>query len=575
MNYFLIRHLILKDVHHQRIRVVLIWLMAYLLPLTNLFQNEHLNDLVAVSKTGMAIVFFLLIVLTWVSAILLDPTCGSNRFLTTRPIKWTTLLASKVLFVLLFLWVPIAIFRLLIIWTAGVQLSFPDQALYLFESTLLLSAIASLFVLPALFFQRLTTIILTIVGCVFFGYIFSIFWSVVWSTLNFDSVFLSPSPPGAPDVDPRLALSLRISSFLVVCTILALTMVPVGILRYWKPSLAVPLTLVFAGFFLSLTYAMYWPYQLDQFASDEATMPKDLPSPLRDQVHMTLQNPSWDISRTWNGNTSYEKERLESHLIQKLHFDGVIRPLLIWRTGSNVEVSLLSGKRLHAQSGDFRGAYSHYYWIYDYFRKECSGITPSNPDYENSDMNLSFTFCGHDRSSHHHPDISDLELPGAAIRGNASFEVARLQILRVMPFKIGARLDLKRQVYEIRQIMPSERTIKFLVNRSMVPLILRGDLERLQAQASSMDYSNFVIINRRTGEILDDKNDSIYFNPFDGLALQWWTLTRKLPPGATQEQLSPPIPSDWLDDADICFFDFEPLGSVSFPFSATVTNVVH
>jgi hypothetical protein len=572
MNFSLIRHLILKDVRNQRVRLILIWLMAYLLPLTNLFQNRYLNDLVAASKTGMIILFCLLIILAWVSAILLDPTCGSNRFLTTRPIKWTTLLASKILFVLMFLWVPVVIFRLAIVWTAGVQLSFADQALYLFETTLLLSAVASIFVLPALFFQRLTTIILFIVGCVFFGYILSIFGSVVWSTLSPDSVFLSPQSSGVPDVDPRYSLSLRISSFLVVCTILALTIVPVGILRYWKPSLAVPITVVFAGIFLSLTYASYWPYQLDQFASDEPAAPGELPSPLRNQIHFSLQNPSWDISRTWNDNSDYSKKNLEFHLLQKLHFDGVARPLLIWRQSSDVEVSLLSGKKLTSKSGDSRGTYSRYYWVYDYLRQACSGITPANPDYENADMTQSFTFYGHNRLGHS-PDISDLELPGATIRGNTSFQVARLNILRIMPFKLGARLDLTRQCYEIRQIIPTDRTIKFLLNRSMVPLILRGDLERWQG--NSMEYVPFLIINRRTGEILDDKNDSDYYNPFDGLALQWWTLTRKLPPGAPKDELPPLLPSNWLDDADICFFDIEPLGSVNFPYGATVTNIIH
>jgi hypothetical protein len=107
----------------------------------------------------------------------------------------------------------------------------------------------------------------------------------------------------------------------------------------------------------------------------------------------------------------------------------------------------------------------------------------------------------------------------------------------------------------------------------MVPLILRGDLERLQGLSN--EYAPFVVINRQTGEILDDKNDSDYFNPFDGLALQWWTLSKKPETGAPKDQPTPPIPNDWLDKADICFFDIEPLGTVTFPYNAAVNNVIH
>ena len=560
MNYLFIRHLILKDVRHQRIRLMLIWLMAFLLPSTNLLQNAPLNDLVATFKVGIAILFFLLIVLTWVSAILLDPTCGSDRFLATRPISWTALLTSKALFVLLFLWVPIVIFRLLNVWADGVPLSFLDQAFYLFESALLFSAVASFFVLPALFFRRLTTVILTLVGCAFFCYIFSIFWSEMWSTFNLDSVFMLSAPVGGADIDPQLSFSLRVSSFLAVFAVLGLTMVPVGVLRTWKPAIAIPATVVFAGFFLSLVYAFYWPYQLDQFASDEPAIPRELPSPLRDQIHFTVENPKWDLSRNWknNGNADEAKKNREFRLVQTMRFNGVTRPLMIWPRGGDVEVSLLSGKKLISQNGDSRGAYSSYNWNYDYFRKECAGIAPASPDYENSDYTESVTFYGHNPTGHR-PDISDSELPGASIQGNATFGVARIKILKMTPLRAGARLNLTRRICEIRQIVPSERTVRILLNRSFVPLLLRGDLEHLP-DYNDMNSLPFVVINRRTGEILDDNRGSEYFNPFDGLMLQGWTLSRALPAGAPKDQPPPPISRDWLDDADILLFRHRSFG---------------
>src|ERR1700677_3276057 len=278
MNTFFVRHLILKEVRYQRARLLLIWLMVYLLPLTNFFQNEHFNELAATFKSGMIILLGLLIVLTWVSSILLDPTYGSDRFLTTRPLKWKLLLVSEILFVGLLLWIRVIIFRLAILWATHVQLSYQDQAFYIFESTLFFLAAAAPFVLTALFFRRLIAVILFIGGSVIVGYIFGILWSVGCDTFNLNSVCLPPTVAGAPDGDPHLAVSLRISSFLVVCAILAVTMVPVAMLRYWKPALPVPLTVVFAGLFLCLAYDTYWPYALTQIASDQTPSPRELAS---------------------------------------------------------------------------------------------------------------------------------------------------------------------------------------------------------------------------------------------------------------------------------------------------------
>jgi hypothetical protein len=382
-----------------------------------------------------------------------------------------------------------------------------------------------------------------------------------------DSVFVFPAQPD----DARMSLSLRISSFIVVCTILAVTMVPVGILRYWKPSIPVPLTLVFAGGFLSLVYGFYWPYQLDQFASDQPSLPGELPAPLRDQIHLTIQNPSWDVSRTWDENSDYAKKNLEFRLTQKLHFNGVTRPLLLWRLVSTGDVSLLSGRKLTCQNWNSEPDIRSYWWGYDYLRMECSNIVPTNPNYENSDRKETYTFYGH-TGARQEPDISDVELPGASINGSHTFEVARLNILSMMPLKVGALLTLKRQVFEIRQVVPSEKAIRVLLNQSMVPLLLRGDLESLLDER--FDSVPFFIINRRTGEILNSSSESVYFNPFDGLSLQWLALTRKHSVGAPKDEPPLPIPGNWLDDADICFDEIESLGTVNIPYSEKVTNII-
>jgi hypothetical protein len=569
MNFLLIRHLILKEIRYQRIRLILIWLMAYLLPLANFFQDQYFYPLVDIFKTSLIVVLAITILLTWVSSIFLDPTFGSDRFLTTRPIRWTTLLASKVVFVLLFLWIPALIFRLLIVWTAGVRLSFLDQSIYLFETTLFFFAAASLIVIPALFFRRLTTLLLFIVGFVFSGYLLLLLSGVIWDALDLNTFFLLSRPYGT-DPNPQLTLSLLVSGFMVACLITATTIVPVAILRYWKPSIAIPFTVTFAGFLLALVYGTTWPYSFDQLASDAPLEPDELPSSLYNKLHYSLESSTWDISRDWNGNSDYAKRTLETHLILKLHLDGITRPLFIQGQPSTVQVTLATEKKLPPSGGYPRNTYFRYDWIDDYFRQVCCGIPPANPLYENLDMTQVFSFQGHrDKNPAH--DLQDRELPGATIRGDSNFEVSRLKILNVLPFKVGARQDMSRHCYEIRQIIPSEKSIEILLNNSTVPLVLRGDLKYRQSASNS---PLFVVINRRTGEILDIKNDADYSNLLDGLTLQRLTLTRFHPKDTPVTEPSPSFSSNWLEDAYICFFDVEPLGKISFPFSATVTNVI-
>jgi len=579
MNYLLIRHLILKDVRHQRIRLLLIWLMALLLPLINFYyyQDEHLNDLLTVTEGGMLLLFCFLIIFSGVSTILLDPTCGSARFLTTRPIKWTVLLASKVLFVLLFLWLPIVILRLATIYIIGVYLSFADQALHLLEITVFVAAAAAIFVLPALFFQRLTTVILTIVGCILFGYIFAILGSVVWSALSLDTLFAFPTSAGASGINPHLYQSLRISSYLVICAIMALTIIPVSILRYWKPSLAIPVTLVFAGFYLCGMCALLWTYPLDQCFSDAPKPSDELPSPLHDQVRLTMQNPSWDVSRSW-AKSDYEKfdanKKLEFRLQLKTHLEGIERPLFCFAYFGPLEVTLASGRKIKSANESMRSIYPFGEWLYDCLRMECAGMMPTNPNFKNFDQNGTYTFYAYDDSTKHpRPDISDFELQNASFQTTATFRVVRIKILKIMPFKPGARLDLPRQSHEIRQIATESNAIRFLSNISFIPIILRGDLERLEEE--NTENPSFVIINRRTGEILSENIDSGYVNPFAIFSLRWEVLTKSLPHGVPKNEPPAPIPPHWLDDADICFYQFESLGGMDLPCSSAVTNIIH
>jgi len=568
MNFATVRHLVLKDVRHQRIRLLLIWLAAFFVPLTNFFQDERLMPLMVTVKLGVVFCFYLLIIFTLVSVILLDPTCGSSRFLKTRPIEWPAMLASKMLFVLVFLYSPIFIFRLVTIWISGVHLSLADQGLCALEMALIASGVAALFVFPALFFQRMATVIMVIVGCVAGTYVLVIFFGVLANTLGFGGrdlqaygLFMSPEENHA---------SVLVSGFLLVCTVLGLTIIPVALLRYWRPDVAIPFTLVCGGFFLSFVYFCYVPFLVDQFFSDYIAPPDvgELPQALSDQLHFQLESLTWDTSRSWDDSNG-AKKRLESHLIEKLTIGGLNNRYFPREIESNLHIFLPSGKKPALENIERKENPSSAQYISNYLSQQCASDAPDTVSDKNYDLDRVMTFYGHN-DYRLRPDIADSELKDASVHEKLIFMMDRVKILKILPFRDGVRTDSLRSCFEIRRVVEEGGVIRYLQNNSSVLLMLRGDPGRLAGPMAD-SFPSFVVINRKTGEILDDSSSSNSDDPF-GPNLSWMTLSRFRPKGQPPTSTPPPLPTGWLNDADICFYEIEDVGTVTFSYSKTATN---
>jgi hypothetical protein len=571
MNFAILRHLVLKDVRHQRIRLILIWTIASLVPLTNFLQDEHLLPFLSVVKIGVIGFFYLLLLFSLISVILLDPTCGTTRFLKTRPVDWRTLAASKATFVLLFLYAPLFVFRLMTIWTSDVHLSLADQALCLLELTIIAGGVTAPLVFPAFFFQRLTTVIMVVAGSAIGVYLLALFIAALGAYAGFSDQDMQAL--GLTISRQENGNSALVSGFLLACIVLGVTVIVVSILRYWRPAVAIPLTLVCGGFFLALVYFFYVPWLIDKVVSDYAPPPKigDLPSPMRDQIHIRLENLTVDTSRSWD-DSNRAKKSLESHLIEKLSIEGVDEPFLLWGTGRDLKVILPSGKKVTFTNAEHKMNHPSEERISEYLRQECAGAKPDPTENANYQMGCITTFTGHDDRAHL-PDVTDSELTGASVQRSWEFTVARIKILKIAPFLKGVRYDSPRSCFEVLQVRAESGVIRYLQNDSTVPLLLRGDFE-VMTDPYRVETHPFVIINRKTGEILDDKEDLTADDLFSP-RLSWMTLSRPRPnQSSPQIGPPPPLPANWLDDADICFYKVEEVGTVVFSYSTTVTNVI-
>ncbi len=170
----LTRHLLIKDLRHQRVWVALAWLVALLLPLAALRVNMRYDrsEMPLTLGTGA---FFLLAFLVIVRVIRVDAPGREFHFLATRPVPWTTVLAGKILFIGLFIVVPVWIAQLEMIYAMKIPAGFGDIALVLVEDTIYTGALFCGIALFSMFLRGLPVILVSMAGAallIYFGITF-------------------------------------------------------------------------------------------------------------------------------------------------------------------------------------------------------------------------------------------------------------------------------------------------------------------------------------------------------------------------------------------------------------------
>jgi hypothetical protein len=175
-------------------------------------------------------------------------------------------------------------------------------------------------------------------------------------------------------------------------------------------------------------------------------------------------------------------------------------------------------------------------------------------------------------------------LTGVSIKGVVNFTVGRAFILRTLPLKDGAVLNLPRRRYTLQQVQadPSGNmgnqtsgSISFQIVKEYMPLTLRGDLP------GSQEWENLssLVINRRKGEYLIDNGTESNGNYLEIHHLVRPILLNGVVTAASVKtayaQAKEPIPADWLDGAEIVFFSSEACGRISFPYEIPSIDLIH
>jgi hypothetical protein len=564
MNHFaLLRHLVRKDAHHQRHFLFFIWLLALLWPLSNLFLAEHPLPSLVVGKMIILSLVSLLVVFSLISVMLLDPTSGSTRFLATRPIPWWLLFTSKLLFALLFLWLPLVLARLLGLVTVGFHLSLADQALHLLELSLVAAGVAALFVLPALFLRRMSTVLLTLVGCSIAAYILFVVIDENWEVWSLNNWRFQ-----------QANINVRLGGVLVAGFSLLLTALVIALLRYWKPRPAVPLTLLAGGLFYSVFFLFFSPFEPDQIFAQQNGITVDSPrDSFQKRIAFRADEPVLNFTLPAGEDSSAElvRKRREFRYEQRLVYENVQLPFFVRSDNPqhSLRISSPSGRLLPFREPSLPGSLQ-YNRLHDYLRR-IAGVSSSVLEKETSqESKLTLQFVGHD-PKRKGPDLTEAETKGATLQAHLFLQICRLKILKILPFQNGARFDLPRRSYEIRHISVQPKQIDFQMYRMVLPVILRSDFGLLAERAEDM---GIVFLNKKTGEILDDDHYKTFVNP-DFAATYHQYLHRQKLRGAGHNEPYPDLPPHWQDDAVVCFFTFEEMDYQEISFSSKVTKIVH
>lgn len=548
MNAFpLTRHLLLKDLRHQRTWLALLWLVALLLPLMApiVLANEDTGSAVIMLTAGG---LFLLIFLALARVIRLDPPGRGLHFLATRPVPRMPLLAGKALFIGPFLLVPFWIVKLGVIFMMKIPVNFTDVVLILTESTLCVGALIAVVALFSLFLRNLPVIFASLIG----GAVLLMFGLTYFLRASYAALDSGP-------VD----YSLSSSKLLVFYLGIIVTVAAVALVRYRRKSIRKPAVVLVAGLALSGLALAYWPFDLSRSFSSRPQMAGELKSPLREQIKAALsgtENPGGFGENGVNGVRYFNV----SHAVS---LEGMQFPYYATMAGYHSEATLKSGRVIPAEyeGGTFnmqmegemrRGG------IFQELEERLAGLPPRQAG---GRYPYSFEIFNYKPD-----DFQKEDLTGATLKGELTLEIRRVYVVKTMPFKSGATVNMPRQRYTVQgvEFKPGNAGCKMLTVG--VSSMLRGD-----TKWPGMENFSWLVFNRSKGECLSDGGGSGgSTDVFCTVSTLRHSLGR-VAMGGDWKKAQEPIPEDWADDAEIAFFSTEPCGSITVPYEIKNFDLKH
>ncbi|MDD5351524.1 MAG: hypothetical protein PHQ12_15030 [Chthoniobacteraceae bacterium] len=455
-------HLLKKDFVHLRLWLALTWAAWGLLLLHPFLGADSIFRstawLLLVNGAG-----WMMTLLTLARLIHLDPLAGSDQFLAVRPVSRGMLIGSKLLFMGMFLLLPLFVIRVLHIALLRLDLSATDYLLLIPGLLLPLTAAHLLFLLPSVFTRRTAGTVLVLVGVAILG-----FFLVLGANRT-------AAAGGAP-VQPEW-IHLTASRFYIVLAVFigcaAWAIVRFATTRRWvHPALA-----AISAIALSLAAMRYWPVNFVH-----ALNPKSLAAPAAEQpdegVLKLVPTRAINNGKAWATTHQDNNVRIET-VAAPLQLEGLGTP---WFSRQDAFHSTA-----RFENGSTRESHGAPYWSPEEtepLRDAAAGMLGfSVPE----DILRGFVerLDAHLDVFRMHADAWDqakTQSPLASIEGQATLTLARPKVLHVLPLRPGASATNRHTRYTIRQVSqyPERVTLKITIESARVPL--RGEITSEQAR---------------------------------------------------------------------------------------------
>lgn len=543
----LILHLVVKDFRHQRLTLLLVWMLAAALP----FIARHDAGMVMFSASPVMALglggLLLLLCFVLVRLIRLDAPGRDFHFLATRPIGWLALLVGKFIFIIVFLFTPVLVARWAGIPLLEIPMSGMDVFLYLVETAIYVSAALAVCTLFALFVRRIHTIFAALLATT----ILIVFCSVwLQGRALRDGTAL-------PWVDP----SLQSSRLLVFCVAICLTICLVAWLRYSRKSIVSPLSVLFVGLILSFVLKTSWPWHFGRLFPDATQRESGMPAAIRDQKALDF-SPSENQSDTALTGSQFNGIR-SMGLDRYVTLKGMQPPYFARIATYHAEATLKSGRVIHSAYEDVSG-HGGVGGLSNNLKYDILGFPAAKEE--------RWDFYRFELFNYRPDEYRKEDLTGARIKGILSLEIRRAVVVKKMPFRTGASVDWYRTHYVLREAVVNPSSVDHRITSYTISSALRGDSRGFAPwkELKWVIYHHTEREHLRLGSEGSSGNEGVF-----SYQRNYQGSYRKDIFSSDRKKAKERFSDDWIEGAEIAFIGSEPCGTICLPYEIQSVDLIH
>jgi len=551
-----IRRVFLKDVRVLRIHLLVLFALGLgAVVLTRYPWLPHANDVSPVFIMGL---IFMEIALG-ITVIQADPAGREFRFLLTRPVPPVAIGLAKALFIGVVLVLPFWVTQEYLLARAQVPLSLADHLLMVFEASSNLMEFICIIALVAVFCRDTRRVVITLVVLI----LGVIGWNIWWQSHTW-------APKGLPDLpyfDQRRLNNFR--SLLSTITFAWVSLIAIGV-RYRTRGFRIPAGITAAGVALSFL-ALYCPWNFAAFLQDHDGDTAMLSPDALARIHMTVLPPrdgapTYSISRE-GGYTGTENNTVN----QQVRLEGVQMPCYVQTLDYHATITLRSGKKFESNFTDFPG-HDMVGGLGMQQMMVAAGVHLPYFFATRTDQDLP-TF---DLASYPAVALRGEDLTGATIKGVITLGVRRACMAGILPLKWDASFVSHRSRYEIIYDFSWDQDLRFTVEDSSVPLVLRGDLPGIDTPGNLSSLQTLPVY-RPYWEALDSSSeDRTSTTSVTTLGLSHTTLGATYH-GSPWDPRDPhpwkDFPPGWQSDVDLVLIGSQYCGEVRIPYEIDNVNL--